>query len=393
MTLSLAASPFFDDTHTERVEGYGTFFHTFEFSIPSNHPSAALAIPKGTVVFPGLDGDTKCFTIKSVTEESSPDGLFKRVECEDAAQEELTCTIIEPITLTEETDESLLTEVLLGTRWLPGLAEGDKSLLTDVDWNDYPNVWETVLWIAETYSLEVQTRVVLSGTDIAARYIDLVRTRGTYSGQVLNYARDTASISRFGDGGEIYTAMYGLGATVGGYYTTFGTVVWETPGDPVNKPNGQEWVGIDAARLGDDSVSPSIERYGIDTGSVIKHRYGVFRDSEEENSAYLLDKTYAYLLEHSKPRYTYDVSVASLERLPAQRPGDVQRSWERLRVGDLVTVRDTACYPPYQDEARVIEVRRSYSDPTQDSVTLGKPVRRVSDYMKDIVRLQRKLNQ
>jgi hypothetical protein len=393
MTLSLAAAPFFDDIHTERVEGYGTFFHTYEFSIPSNHPSAAFAVPKGTVVFPGLDGDTKCFTIKSVSEESSPDGLYKRVECEDAAQDELTCTIVEPVMLSAETDESLLAEVLAGTRWQVGTTEGDKTVTTDVEWSDYPNVWECVLWIAEHYNLEVQTRVMLSGTEIAERYIDLVRTRGTYSGQVLNYARDTAAVTRSGDGGEIFTAVYGLGADSEGAPIDFGSIVWSTPGDPVDKPNGQLWVGLESARLGDDSVTPSIERYGIDVGGgVIKHRFGVFRDSEEDNAAHLLDKTYAYLVEHSKPRYTYDVSVVALERMPLQRPTDSPRRWERLRVGDTVVVRDTACYPPYQDEVRVIEVRRSYSDPTKDSVTLGMPMRRVSDYMKDLVRLQRKLN-
>lgn len=394
MTLSLLAAPFWDDTHTERVESTGAYFHSYQFTMPGNHPSAEFAVPKGLVVFPDLDGNTKCFVIKTVDDESSTGYINKRVYAEDSAQDDLGVDIIEPVTYSQENCETLLTNVLAGTRWSVGVVEGDSTELVDIEWLEYQTAWECVLWLSERFDLEVQTRVDVLGAHITNRYIDLLEQRGTYTGQVLQYSRDTTAVTRSGDGGEVFTAMYGLGASDALGYIDFSSIEWTTgDGDPVDKPNGQLWVGLETARYGDPNADPPVPAYGISkSDGTIIHRFGVYRNPDETNAAALLQQTYDELVKKSRPQFNYTVAVAALERMPAQRPGDLARSWETLRIGDTVVVRDTAVYPPYQSDVRVIEVQRSYSDPTRDSVMLGEPVKRVSEWFADAVRLKRRVS-
>jgi len=383
-TLPLTSCPFFDDAHTERA---GEFYHTFEFSVPAWHETAALAVPKATVILPDLDGYARSFVIRTVDEESGPSGSFKRVFCEDEAQDELLCKIVPPLTYNDTAATELLTDLIAGSRWIPGTVESSDSITADFDWQEYPSVWECIVAIAEEFTLDIVPRVTIIGSEITGRYIDLKATRGTYTGQVLDYSRDTESITRSGDGGELYTAAYGVGATVADAYTMFTDIVWTTgDGDPVDKPSSQQWVGDEDAR----------QAYGIllDDGTLI-HRYGVYRNSDltTGQEEILLQKTWDWLTEHKTPQYTYDVKAVMLERMPPQRPGDPERVWERLRVGDTVIVRDSSANPPYRAEVRVVEVTRSYSDPTQDTVVLGVQKKRVSDWMKEITLLSRKLNQ
>ncbi len=223
------------------------------------------------------------------------------------------------------------------------------------------------------------TRVVASGGRITGRYIDLVQSRGSYTGRMLAYARDTQSVKRSGDGGEVYTAAYGLGATVDDAAVTFSAVVWETgSGDPADKDNGVEWVG-DAGAL---------DVYGLrDDDGTVTHRWGVFRDTQETDDERLLEKTWAWLQEHKQPRFTYDVGVAAIESYVPQ-----ESSLTPIMPGDLVIVRDTRCQPSYTAEVRVTEVTRSYSDPTRDSFVFGEPKKRLADYMREIRLLKRTLN-
>lgn len=383
MTIDLAASPFFDDQHTERIEEPGSYYHTFDVSIPGNHPSAKFAVPKAEIIFPDLDGDIRAFVIKEVAEETGTDGVYKRISAEDAAQEELLSLVMFPATNTSDTAAEILEDILAGSRWQVGTVEATATDVRTHTW-DYETRWEAVMWVSEQFDLEVHTRVIVTGNRITARYIDLLESRGTYTGQVIRYNGDTASMTRNGDGGEVYTAAVGLGAEG----LTFADSEWTTAGgDPVNKPETQVWVGDEDARYG-SGESPA---YGIvlADGSVV-HRMGVARFGDEDNSGRLLARTWEWLQERTSPRYTYDVSLVALERMPPQQPGDLPRSWERVRIGDVVIVQDSMVYPPYRDEARVTEIRRSYSDPTQDGITLGKPTkRRLADYLRDSIRYMR----
>jgi len=398
--LEMPACPFFDDTHTERLDGYGNFYHVYEFSIPSNHPSAELAVPKGLVIFPDLDGDTKCFVTRTVDEESGPNGLYKRCVAEDAAQDELMSMVVAPMEYSASDCTTIVEGLLSTSRWDVGVVEIPDTYTATFEWLEYPTVWECLLEVAKYFGAEVQSQVEVSGNTIVSRSIDFLLHRGMASGQTIEYTKDCAAVTRSGDGGEIYTKVIGLGASqADGTLLQFTDVAWTTAGgDPWDKPETDNFLASDKHRMGDagdpEKGIPETPMYGIrlDDGTV-EHRTGVYRAPDQTDTGWLLYDTYQYFMEHLLPRYTYDVTIAALERMPLQRPGDAKREWESIRVGDTVTVRDTACYPPYQDEVRVIEVRRSYSDPTRDGVVLGVPEKKVSDYLADAVRLRRRVTQ
>lgn len=389
--LNDSICPFFDDVHTERCETPGDFFHAYEFSIPADNASSELVHEKANVVVTDLDGNVRLFTIKDIEVDTSSDGSVKRVYAEDAAQEELLCKIVEPTLFENHSCKDLLEHFLAGSQWNVGTVEALTADERDIEYTAFETAWECILDIAQRWGLYVVTRVEVGANEVTGRYVDLVKYRGTYTGKFVRYGGDTESIVRRGNGGELYTAAYGAGMGA----TTFASVEWTVVGgDPVDKPLGQAWVGDDVARMGDGSYEHPGYGIAMTDGTVI-HRFGVYRDDSLDgeianDAGLLLQKTWEWLQEHNKPRYEYDVAVVALERIPAQQPGDSNRYWERIRIGDTVIVRDTKSYPHYSDEARVTEVRRSYTDPTQDTFTMGIPTKRLSDYLRDMVRLQRK---
>ncbi|HEY8416179.1 MAG TPA: phage tail protein, partial [Thermaerobacter sp.] len=206
---------------------------------------------------------------------------------------------------------------------------------------------------------------------------------------------------------ELVTAMIGLGrADENGVRLTFADVTWsKASGDPADKPAGQDWVGDEDA----------LQRWGLPGG---RHIFGIYDDPDEEDPNELLQKTWNALQQRVNSRYTYEVEVALLERLaeqvePAREPEyyslqaqfyaqfDGQplprgaSGWEHeaVRLGDTVTIHDTSVDPPLVLEARVIEVQRSYVDPTRDKVVLGYYRPLITTLPAVVADLQRRLNQ
>jgi len=395
MTLDLAACPYFNDVHTERLDGFGSYYASYYVEIPATHPSAEFANEKDYIRFGDLDGNAKEFVIRT----TANDGKRIKITSEDSAVDELMCAPIHfAAPAVDFSAEDLLTDVLAGTRWQVGIVEAGAVATADADWRDYPMAWACVLEISELFSLEIRTRVIVEDCEVTARYIDLLQSRGTYTGKVLRYGGNTKQMVRYGDGGEVYSAIIGLGkADASGDPLTFSDVVWEVSGgDPVDKPTAQNWVGTDAARIGapadPDTNTPEVVGYGIPLGDgTFAHRFGIFRDPEETDAGHLLDKSYAYWLKHNKPQYRYDVDAIALDRMPPQQPGDPDRSQERMRLGDTVGVVNMKVAVPYEDAQRVTEVRYCYSDMRKDAVVLGDPLLDVADHIAATIRLGRKV--
>lgn len=361
-------APVVSDTHTERVEP-GGFFHTYEFSIPAHHPSAAVVTEKAEVVFADADGVPRAFIVRSTSYDSS--GQTKSAQCEDSAQDDLLASIQPPTNYTDDDGLEILTDLLAGTRWTPGVVESSESITIDSDtasgWMGYPTTWACVLDLSGRLGLEIVTRVEVVGNRIGRRYIDLVKSRGRWTGRVLRYARDTISMTRTGDGGEVYTRVIGIGKDG----LTFASAVWDTgDGDPVDKPATQVWVADQGA----------LEAYGIPSSTGLLHRTGKFEDSNETSAGRLLSKSWEYLQAHKEPQYSYAAQAVALDKLPPQRPGDLP-SDERIRCGDTILVIDSEAVPPIRVTKRVVETRSSNVEPEQVEVVLGHPALNVSRYI------------
>ncbi len=341
------ACPFFDDTHTERLEDG---FATYKFSVPLNHEDAAKIQARGYVVLRDLDGVFQLFrieTIDDITEESGE--RIRQVYAETAATE-LNNDIVRPMTFVGTAEEAL-DFVLAGTRWQRGIVQWTGSVTLDL--RDYPTVLAAVRKILEAFGGELRFRVTFEAGRVTGRYVDLLAWRGRFTGKRFEYAKDMEGVTRTEDVTKLATALIGLGKSDdSGNRVTFSGVTWsKANGDPADKPAGQDWVGDEDA----------LQVWGVNG----KHLFDVFEDNEETNPARLLQKTWDELQNRINGRFTYEVNVAVLERMAGFEH-------EEVRLGDTVTVHDYVHDQPLILEARVIQVERSYSDPSRDKVTLGR---------------------
>lgn len=356
------ACPYFDDVHTEGLDGT----LTYDFACPADHTSADYVQPENLVLFNDLHGAYKLCRIKEVAESLEPDGTrLKRVRCEGLAYE-LAGEVLRPVSYTGQTATQILDDLLDGTRWVPG--DVDYTGTMDFTYKDYQSVFTAVRALQEECGLEMVYRTTFNTArrQVTGHYIDLVSRVGSDTMRFIEYARDAKSITRTGDSSRLVTALIGLGKSKpDGTYVTF------TAEDETYKPAGQDYVGDDDAR----------ELYGVPQSDGSRtHIYGVYRVDDESSAAKLLVKTRAELARRVVPDYTYDVDAAMLDRLPSQKPGDVwnEYSHEFIGLGDQVVVRDLTFSPPLMVTVRVQEITRSYTDPGGRGLKVARPMGRWS---------------
>ena len=342
------ACPYYDAYHTEKLNGENVFI----FTVPANHPDSQYVVEGNLVAFKDLDNNWQLFEIKRVNDIHG-DGLTRTAFCEHAFYE-LIDDFIEDKRPYNVSATYALEQALAGTRWQVGHV--DDLGLNSVNFY-YESVLSALQKIANTWGGELQFRIAVVGNTIAARYVDLLSARGAETGKQFVYSKDIKSIEREVDLTQVVTALYGRGKGEQieegyGRRITFEDVEWSTAkGDPVDKPLGQKWVGDPEA----------LARWGRPGG---RHRFGVFEDSEEEDPAVLLQKTWEELQRRKNPRITYKLDVADLERLTGYEH-------EKVRLGDTVRVIDRAFSPELLVEARVIEIQRDLLQPENTKITLG----------------------
>lgn len=291
--------PYFDAVHTEKLTGE----NTFTFSVPANHPDAQYITEGNLVAFKDLDGNWQLFEIKRVIDTHDED-IIRTAFCEHAFYE-LIDDFIEDKRPYNTSAAYALQQALEGTRWQAGNV--DDLGLNSVNFY-YESVLSALQKVANTWGGELQFRIAVVGNTIAARYVDLLSRRGAETGKQFVYSKDIKSIEREVDLTQVVTALYGRGKGEQieegyGRRITFEDVEWSvTNGDPADKPLGQKWVGDPEA----------LARWGRPGG---RHRFGVFEDSEEEDPAVLLQKTWEELQRRKNPRITYKLDVADLEPL------------------------------------------------------------------------------
>lgn len=375
--FNIESCPYFDDLHIERLDG----FESYEFSIPTEHPDAVYAEPEGFVAFPDLDRKLRMYRIKSVADQVTPEAArIRRIACEPVVLELLE-SVVRPVTFTSEWPQDILADLIAGTRWSVG--DVDYAPLTTHEWKDYRSSWSAIVELAASTGLLIRPWVSISGNVVTGRYIDLLSDPQNVQGKFLDYTKDMAAITRTQHSPAIYTALIGLGRSKSdGSFVTFTDVVWTTPTNPVAKPADQDWVGDDDAR----------ELYGLinETGQNY-HRWGVYQLPDETSASSLLEKTWEALQQVNRPRFSYEVSVVALERIREQRPGAGRYEHEKMRLGDVVAVRDFTITPPIVATETVVETMRSYTDPSRDMVTLGMARNKLTSTLADLKELQKRV--
>lgn len=194
----------------------------------------------------------------------------------------------------------------------------------------YQSVWSALEDAAAAYGVEIMPYYTFDNGLVTGRYVDIADHLGQDRGRIFELGDDMTGIRVTYDDSNIKTALYGRGRGVEiesedsdevsyGRRLTFADVVWSTAeGDPVDKPEGQEWVGDPAA----------LAAFGRDG----RHRFGfaIFEDVTDPDV--LLQKTWEQLQAQSAPAISISASVIDTERM-------MGRSHEAVRLGDPVLVR------------------------------------------------------
>lgn len=330
--------------------------HFFTMNILADHEDA-IHVEKGNLVaFEDIEGDFQLFEINLV-DDSHSDIAEREVNCHHASLEMLDDYVAD-YRPTNATALEALTKVLEGTRWQVGTV-ADLGIYSTNFYRENPI--SCINKILNTWGGEVRYRVVITANKITARYVDILSRRGADTGKRFEYGKDLLEVQRTEDLTQLKTALrgFGKGEETGdgfGRRIDFKDVVWSVAnGDPVDKPLGQDWVG-------DEEAKQSFGRPNSD--GTIRHRFGIFEDSDIEDPEELLWATYNQLQQAKIPITNYRMKVRDLERL-------LGYDHEKIRLGDTAAVLDYEIQPAIELKSRVIEIKRDLLEPENDEVEVG----------------------
>lgn len=330
---------YFNDVLTETVDDSVC---TLEFEVTGFLENTSILEVNGYVLYTDIFGKLRPFVIKEVTYEHS-DILVTRVMCEHLATTDLLAKVLSPTALGFVGLQYAAEQVLLNTGWDVGHVDTDITS-ANIEWEDYSTALEVMHHICKTFKVEMEYEVEFDKGMLVNPIINFVQQKGEETYRTFDYSRDMTSVERVEDSTSLVTALYGVGKdgiTFKDYSYT--------------EPTSSDYVKALDAVYSKDALSI----YGRNG----KHIYGIYSD-ESENAAELYDNTKKKLAELSKPKITYNCSVATFEKLAGYDDS-------KVGIGDTVVVRDFTSTPALILKARIVELNRSRTNPELDSLTLG----------------------
>ncbi len=342
-------------SHEEELNGKDIL----EFSILGSNKNADKLEKKGRVIYKDRLGDWKEFIIQRIEEEHNEEGLVIEVYCESSFYETFGDYI------DDKRPQNVTADVALGvalapTRWNVGRV--DNLGINSTNFYHLSSK-EAVHKIAEVWQGEIKTRVEVVGNRITRRYVDLLYQRGHNTGKRYEYNKDLHSIIRTVQEDDVITALYGYGQgehieeTDGyGRRINFADVEWsKAKGDPIDKPLGQKWLGIEENK----------EIWGRNNPDGTKaHVFGKVDYDDIEEPEELIKTTWEEYKIRSQPRITYEGKVIDLKELKG-------KEHEGVGLGDTVAVIDKGFSPILRIIARVISHIQDLLNPANDEVVLG----------------------
>lgn len=348
--------PYYNDLHQEAVENN---LNVFEFEVPANNPSSSMLGEEGYVIYTDLDGRQQLFVIKTITE-SYGDSNIIQINCEHASTGDLINDWVRPTaTMNSFTVAQAVEYALTTSDWL--LGNCDYLGVKDFVFDQYITVKEALLEIADTFGAELEFEVIFDGNQVKEKLVHVLDKRGQDTGVTLDVGKDITGIERVVNTENVMTAVIAVGKdglTLNGY---------PAPSDERFKVTEDFIEDLEA-----------LQTYSVNG----RHKFGYYED-ESTNQVELYNNAKKYLEDNSKPQFTYTVSLVTFERLTGY-------PHKRVRIGDRVKVRDFKNRPdePLILEARVVEIKRSKTDPSKDEIVLGDYVKIDFSQSEEISRLQ-----
>jgi phage minor structural protein len=202
------ACPFWEPTIIEQLNGQ----FTFEFQTLTNHRDAQYLIAGNKIGVWDQDAAFQLFNITKAQDDHD-ESLIKTVICEHSVITELNDDIVRdkrPADVTADVALSgILTDTVLGgTRWAVGNVAALGTATPENIYFESPLAGIQKILIG--YKTDYKPRVVVSGTKITGRFIDL-GPRGTDTGRRFEYTKDIKQIQRHVDMDGVKTALVGRG--------------------------------------------------------------------------------------------------------------------------------------------------------------------------------------
>ncbi|WP_342515486.1 phage tail spike protein [Sutcliffiella sp. FSL R7-0096] len=306
------APAFFDDIHIDNIKN----FETYDFTILATTPNAAHATRRNRVIIPDDDGHYREFIILDTIQ------LNKKKQVKTVASyiELKKSKRISPIVLEGQTVNMSMDWTLAGTGWQRGITE--YAGIRKVTIEGYQDPYQTLKQLASLYGLELRFRIVVDGSRIVGRYVDMIKKRGEDTKKETRIGKDLIGVERI-ENADIVTALRVLGPE-------------QEDGDRLivevkNEEARKRW-SRDGNHLWED-YEPSISDDNVTTARL------------KELGEAQLDKRINTTVQ-------YTAEAVAMEEVFGY-------THEKVRLGDTNRIIDTSYVPPLYLEARVIEIQRS----------------------------------
>jgi hypothetical protein len=290
---------------------------------------------------------------------------YQQFTAENLAITELTgCHIGNDIELTEITPAYALGTILNGTGWSVG-SDYAGSVVSSGDIGR-GSVWQGVGNICSNWNVHIVPRVTVNMYGIVGRYLDIIPGEGIFRGMRISVDKNTADPCITYDDSELYTALYGYGASYSEgegeerktLETNFADVVWAKTDDHPAKPAGQMYL----------EYPEMTAIYGING----RARFDYYQNSDIKDPEVLLQKTWESLKIHCQPKISFNGTVTDLKRFGyADTP---------LRLYDMAIVE----LKPFGIllYKQIVKLNVNLLDPTGNTATIG-------DYIPNIIYINR----
>lgn len=347
---SPSALPYWEDWHTENLEG----INTYEFKVPCDHLDSGIIEVEGHVIVKNLDGEHLLFTIKEISDGNDSGRRVKTVFCEETAVSELLTDIQRPDTFASTTLE-VVAKSILGNTVDYVLADVPYTQSQDVEFSDYMTVLEALRQVVDDFGMEMYFTVKLQGTKIVEKMVHIVEERGQKTGVRFDYSYDLRGVGRTEDSSQVVTALVGVGKGDNAQTRINLINVGAFNDGDIYKEAGADWIGSEEA----------LQRFGKNG----RHRFGFFVDDKSDSDNELKNRTIKELKKRCVPAVHYSSSITTLERLTGYEA-------KKVRIGDTIVINDKSFYPFIVINGRVKQIKRSYTRTNVDEIELGnyKPI-------------------
>ena len=331
---------------------------TLEFKVFDNTEHAATLMQQNLVLKEVRDGRIVPYVINNEVEKDSRDRLLT-VHASGAWVQIAKDGYIMPQRIEGKTVNQFMDMALIGMKWKRGRTEyaGFHTMTIDeiIDPLTFLNK------IASLFSLEIQYRVEVVGSQITGWYVDMIKRRGQETGKEVVLGKDLVGVRRIEHSRDICTALVGFVKGEGDKIITV---------ESIN--NGLPYI----------TDSDAFQRWN-EQG---KHKFGFYTpETEDQNMSpeRLMTLMKTEFKKRINTSVSYEVNAQSIGRV-------FGLSHELINEGDTIRIKDTGFTPKLYLEARAIAGDESFTDPSQDKYVFG-DYREITDPNEEMRKLYNRL--